>query len=75
MKVPSDVHWKDAAGVLCGFAGPCLTGAPNWIPGLRSAVVDCIDCRTIAALVQECEDETERSETLARERARYAARK
>ena len=69
------VHWRDELGILCG--GLLGIGAHDrriWRPGSHSMTVNCIDCRTIAALVEEGADDTEQTEILIRERVRYAAR-
>lgn len=71
----SRVHWRDETGILCGaLLGIALHDRRIWRAGALSHAVNCIDCRTIAALVEEAEDDTERAETLLRERKRYARR-
>ncbi len=68
------IHWADVGGIFCGL--PLFPWSDSRIypyPAV-DVVVTCIDCRTIAALLEECSDDSERTETLARERARYAAR-
>lgn len=67
-------HWVDARGILCGV--PLFPRSDSYVYPCEAVahLVTCIDCQTIAALVEECEDDNERTEVLLRERARYAAR-
>jgi len=70
-----NIHWTDHRGIFCGSPLFPDESSRVYLRGIPGPEVSCIDCRTIVALVEEAQDETEATETLLRERARYSARR